>query len=128
MGQPMLSGDGGESNWTELKTFYMKVTFGSGAVSSVQTREITSFTRSTNGTYLITLPRWYRTLVEVRCTLVDASGAVYFPVVATDSVATAGTLVLETRTEAGTATDIDSGSKLMIAVVVTNDPFNDATI
>lgn len=128
MGEPLLSGDGGQANWTGLSTFYAKITFGTNVISTVQTREITSIARNTNGNYTITLPRTYRLLVEVRATLTDAAGALYFPVVTTDSVGTDGTFVLEFRTEAGTATDIDNGSKVTLAIVVANDSFNDATI
>lgn len=127
MGEPLLSGEDAH-NWTGVKEFHAFLSFGSSALSTVQTREITSIVRNSAGNYTITLPRIYRQLVEVRFMLIDASGALIFPVVATNSVDTAGTLVLELRAEAGTATDPDNGSKGMLVVAVSNDPFNDNTI
>jgi hypothetical protein len=126
-GQPLLSGEI-ETNWIGVKRFYCFVTFGSSAVSTVQTREIVSFVRNSAGNYTVTFPRYYRQLCSVGATLIDASGAVIFPVVATNSIDTAGTIVMEMRTETGTATDVDSGSKVMFVFEVSNEPFNDNTI
>lgn len=127
MGQPLLSGKV-TSNWTGLEEFHAKLSFGSAVLSTVQTREITSIARNSAGRYTITLPRYYRLLAEVRFQLQDAAGALIFPVVDEDNVATAGTVVVELRTEAGTATDPDDGAKATLTVVVSNDPFNDNTI
>lgn len=127
MGHPLLSGVD-NSNFTGVSVFRAIVTLGASDVSTVQTRDITSITRTTNGTYKITLPRIYRTLVGFHVGLIDAAGAVYFPVVATNSVDSDGTLTFEMRTEAGTATDVDNGSKMLVRVEVSNDPFNDATV
>lgn len=126
MGEPLLSGVGAK-NWTGVKEFHAFLSFGSSVLSTVQTREMT-VARNSAGNYTVTLPRIYRQLVEVRFGLIDAAGAVIFPVVRTNSVDTAGTLVFELVTETGTATDPDSGSKGMLVVSVSNDPFNDATV
>ncbi len=126
MGHPLLSGKL-TANWTGLELFFAKLTFGSSALSTVQTREMT-VARAGAGSYTVTLPRIYRTLVHVFWIAVDASGGVLLPVVDTDSVATAGTLTFELRTEAGTATDPDDTTKGMLCVVVSNDPFNDNTV
>jgi hypothetical protein len=126
MGYPLLSGDI-VTNWTGLHAFYAKLTFGSAALSTVQTREMT-VARANAGSYTITLPQIYRTLVEVRWMAIDGSGGVLLPVVDTDNVATAGTLLFELRTEAGTATDPDDTTQGLLCVVVSNDPFNDNTV
>jgi hypothetical protein len=127
MGEPLLSGEVAK-NWTGVKEFHAFLSFGSSVLSTVQTREIVSIVRNSAGNYTVTLPRIYRQLVEVRFSLIDAAGALIFPVVRTNSVDSAGTLVFELCTETGTATDPDSGSKGMLVVAVSNDPFNDATI
>lgn len=127
MGEPLLSGVDA-SNWTGVKEFHAFLSFGSSVLSTVQTREISSIARNSAGNYTITLPRIYRQLVEVRFMLIDASGALIFPVVSSNTMSTDGKVILELRSEAGTATDPDNGSKGMLVVAVSNDPFNDATI
>jgi hypothetical protein len=126
MGQPLLSGKA-TSNFTGVDVFYILVTFGSSAVSTVRTRDCT-FTRAGAGSYTITLPRIYRRLLHVSAMQVDASGGVLLPVVDTDAVASAGTITFEYRTEAGTATDPDDTTQALIKVEVSNDPFNDNTV
>lgn len=127
MGNPLLSGLVAK-NWTGVQEFHAILTFGSAALSTVQTREITTIARDSAGKYTVTLPRTYRTLVELRLMLIDAAGALIFPVVVSHTLTTDGKLIFEMRTEAGTATDPDSGSKAMLVVAVSNDPFNDAII
>lgn len=127
MGHPLLSGKE-TSNFTGVDKFHAIVTFGSSAVSTVQTREVASFVRNSAGNYTVTLPRIYRTLVGVRGCWVRASGATLQLDVDTSTVDTDGKLVLESRVAAGTATDPSSGDKLLLEVLVSNDPFNDATV
>lgn len=127
MGEPLLSGQIA-TNWTGVKRFYAYLSFGASVLSTVQTREISAIARDSAGKYTITLPRIYRQLCFVGFTLLDASGALIFPVVQADTVSTDGKLVLELRTEAGTATDPDSGAKGFLIVDVSNDPFVDNTI
>lgn len=127
MGEPLLSGKE-VSNFTGVQVFYALVTFGSSAVSSVQTREIVSFARDNAGEYTLTLPRNYRTLVGVEASWIRPSGATLQVDVDSSALTTAGTLDIETRVAAGTATDPSSGDVLMLAVKVSNDPFNDATV
>jgi len=127
MGEPLLSGEVA-TNWTGVKRFYAFLSFGSSVLSTVQTRDITSIVRNSAGNYTVTLPRIYRQLCFVGLTLIDASGALIFPVVSSNTVATDGKLIVEMRAEAGTATDPDNGSKGMLIVDVANDPFNDNTI
>lgn len=128
MGHPLLSGADTAKNWQGIQDFHAKLTFGASVLSTVQTREVTSIVRNSAGRYTITLPRIYRLLVEVRFMLIDAAGALIFPVIDEDNVATDGTVVVELRTEAGVATDPDNGSGALLVVSVSNNPFNDATI
>lgn len=127
MGQPLLSGKE-ESNFTGIQKFNVIVTFGSTSVSTVQTRDVVSFARDNAGEYTLTLPRNYRTLVGIRSTWHRPVGATLQVDVDSSAITTAGTLDLETRVAAGTATDPTDGDVLMLEVSVSNDPFNDATV
>jgi hypothetical protein len=113
------------------QTFRLTLNFGSSVLTSFDGKDLDA-ERNSAGKYTIYLPRTYAKRVAVhfgwgKC----AAGAVYMPVVLTDAVATAnattggGTLVIETRTEAGTATDPASGDELDITIVVSNDVLND---
>lgn len=127
MGQPLLSGKH-VSNWLEVEDFHAILTFGAAVLSTVQTRELTSIARNSAGNYTVTCPRNYRLLVEFRSQQFDAAGALLFPVVVSSTITTDGKFIFEYRTEAGTATDPDSGSKAFLCVSVSNHPHNDATI
>jgi len=127
MGYPLLSGGKTLTNWVELQKFYAKLTFGASSVTSVQTRDL-AVSRVSAGKYQVTLPTTYRMLCDFSATLVDPVGAVVFAVVQSETVATDGKLVFELRTEAGTATDPDSGSQLLLSVTVSDHPMNDATV
>lgn len=126
MGEPLLSGQD-VSNMTGVQVFRAVILFGSSVITSYKGRNLT-FARNSAGNYTVTLPRIYRLLVGAAFSFIDASGAVLFGVVTTDSVATDGTFIFEVRTEAGTATDPVSGDKLICKFEVTNDPFNDLTV
>lgn len=127
MGYPLLSGESPITNWTGMHKFYAKVNFGSASVASVQTREI-AITRVSAGRYQVQLPTTYRMLCDVSAMLVDPVGAMLLPVVQSETVATDGKVVIELRTEAGVATDPDSGAALFVGVTVSSEPFNDATV
>lgn len=110
-------------------TLKCTLVFGSSVLSSVKGRHL-SVARNSAGKYTVTFPRTYAFLTGFRWGWSKlAAGAVYFPVVLTDAVATAtdgcGTLVLEIRTEAGTVTDPASGDELVVEFDVTNDALND---
>jgi hypothetical protein len=124
--QPLLSGKT-TSTFVEKEEFNAILTFGSSVLSTVQAIDMT-VARANAGSYTVTLPRVYRTLVEVRWMAIDPAGGILLPVVDTNSVATDGTLLFELRTEAGTATDPDDTTKGMLCVVVSNHPFNDKTV
>lgn len=113
------------------ETFHLRVIYGSAAVSSAEGFGGIAVADTATGKMTITFPRTYRKLMGFRwgwgkC----AAGAVLFPVILTDTVATdngsgQGTVVVETRTEAGTATDPASGDELLLEFDVTLDVTND---
>lgn len=119
------------SNVLAKETYHLRVIYGSGAPASAEGFGGIAVADSATGKMTITFPRTYRKLMGFRwgwgkC----AAGAVLFPVILTDSVATdngsgQGTVVVETRTEAGTATDPASGDELLLEFDVTLDITND---
>ena len=126
--EPALSPPG-RTNVPGETSLKCTLVFGSAALSSVKGLNL-SVARNSAGNYTVTFPRTYRYLTGFRWGWTKlAAGAVYYPVVKTDAVATAtdgcGTLVLETRTEAGTATDPASGDELFVEFLVTLDALND---
>lgn len=121
----------GRQNAYATQTFHLTLNFGSSVLTSFDGKDLDA-ERTDAGKYTIYLPRTYAKRIGVRFGWGKlAAGAVYFPVVLTDGVATAnattggGTLVIETRTEAGTATDPADGSELDIEIIVSNDALND---
>ena len=128
--EPALFPSSGVSNVPGKQTFCLEVTYGSSAVASAWGAYLAVEDTST-GKMTITFPRTYRKLTGYRwgwkkC----AAGAVYFPVILTNSIDTAsasggGTVIVETRTEAGTATDPASGDILSLEFDVSLDVLND---
>lgn len=128
--QPDLYQQPSKSNAKSTETFYVTVVYGSSAPASAKGRYM-AVADTAQGKITVTFPRTYRRLLAfysgwIKC----AAGAVYFPVILTNSIDTAsssggGTLVLETRTEAGTASDPASGDELSLTFVVSLDSVND---
>lgn len=118
------------SNVPGKQTFILEVTYGSSAVASAKGKDLAVEDTAT-GKMTITFPRTYRKLVAFRAGWKKcAAGAVYFPVILTNSIATdngsgQGTVIVETRTEAGTATDPASGDILSLEFDVSNDVLTD---
>ncbi len=121
----------GRVNVQSKETFHLKVVYGSGAPASAVGKDLAVRDTAT-GKITVVFPRTYRNLTGYRwgwgkC----AAGAVYYPVILTNSIDTAdatsggGTLVIETRTEAGTATDPASGDELFLEFDVSMDVTND---
>lgn len=125
--QPLLSGSE-RSNFAEVERFHVIVTFGTSSVATVQTRGVVSFVRDNAGEYTLTLPRQYRQLVSVHGSWYRPSGATLQLDVDSSALTTAGTLDLESRVAAGTATDPSGSDILYLTVEVSNHPFNDATV
>ncbi len=123
--EPDLFPSQGRSNVPGKQTFHVKLTFGSSVLTSYKGKYMT-VARNSAGNYTITFPRPYRELVNFRAGwLKCAAGAVYFPVILTNSIDTDGTVVVEIRTEAGTATDPASGNIIALVFDVTLDVLND---
>jgi hypothetical protein len=128
--EPALFPSQGRNNVPGKQTFHLKVTYGASAVASASGAFLAVADTAT-GKMTITFPRTYALLTGFRWGWAScAAGAVYFPVILTNSIATAsssggGTVVVETRTEAGTATDPASGDILLLEFDVTNDVLAD---
>lgn len=120
----------GRSNVPGRQTFTLEVTYGTNAVASAWGKDLRVEDTSA-GKMTITLPRTYRKLTGFRWGWKKCqAGAVYLPVILTDAVATAstaggGTIIVETRTEAGTATDPASGDILLLEFDVSLDVLTD---
>ncbi len=118
------------SNVPGKRTFHLEVVYTAGAPLSYWGKDLTVADTAT-GKITVTFPRTFRKLTGFRWGWSSlAAGAVYFPVILTDAIATAsstggGTLVIETRTEAGVATDPASGDKLLLEFEVSNDALID---
>ncbi len=108
------------------ETFHLRVIYGSSAIASAKGMAL-ALADTSAGKMTVTFPRTYAKLVGFRWGWAKcAAGAVFFPVILTDAIATAsasggGTLVIETRTEAGTATDPASGDELLLEFDVSSD-------
>lgn len=123
--EPDLFPSQGRSNVPGKQTFHVKVTYGSSAVTSYKGKYMAVADTST-GKMTITFPRPYRELVNFKWGWLScAAGAVLFPVILTNNIATDGTVIVETRTEAGTATDPASGDVLALSFDVSLDVLND---
>ncbi len=124
--EPALFPNGGWSNVPGKQTFHVQVTYGSGDPASAWGAYMAVGNTST-GKLTFTFPRTYRKLVGFRAKYLKCqAGAVLFPVVLTNAIDTAsatggGTVIVETRTEAGTATDPASGDIIAFEFDVSND-------
>lgn len=112
------------------RTFHLEVTFGSSAIASAHGKDL-QVEDTADGKLTVTFPRTYRRLTGFRHGWLKCqAGAVYFPVILTNSIDTdggagGGTIVVETRTEAGTATAPASGDILSLEFDVALDSLND---
>jgi hypothetical protein len=119
--EPDLFPSQGRSNIAGKVTYHVGITYGSSAVASYYGKHVTVADTAT-GKMTITLPRSYGKLTGFRWGWTKcAAGAVYFPVILTNNIATDGTLVVETRAEAGTASDPASGDELFLEFDVSLD-------
>lgn len=121
----------GKQNVPGKQTFTLEVTYGASAPASAWGYGIKAVADTATGKITVHFSRTYRKLTGFRWGWKScAAGAVYFPVVLTDAINTAGsndggTLVIETRTEAGTATDPASGDVLSLEFDVSMDVLTD---
>jgi hypothetical protein len=110
-------------NVYEEDTYKLRVLFGSGAITSYRSKDAT-ISRNSAGNYTVTLPCIYEEITGFTGHFLDASGAILFFVITSSSVDTDGTVVVEARTESGTATDPTSGSYGYLSLSVSKNSLN----
>lgn len=116
----------GRTNVYEEHTLKCTLVFGAGALAKKKGKYLDAV-RNSPGNFTITAPRSYRYLTGFRPGWTKCqAGAVFFPVVLTNNIAVDGTIIVETRTEAGVATDPASGDELTLEFDVSLDSSNDA--
>ncbi len=117
---------GDRSNVPGAQKFELELTYGASSIASAKGRNL-AVQDTSAGKMTITFPQAFRRLCHFsfgwkQC----AAGAVFFPVILTNNIATTGVLIVETRTEAGTATDPASGDILGLNFEVTDDLLDDS--
>lgn len=105
--------------------YFVNLTAGSSVITSYFGGCQASVVRNSAGNFTVTLPKAYRTLLDFSWGMQDASGAILFAVIVSETVSTNGQIVVEARTETGTATDLTSGDKLFMKFAVSADYLND---
>lgn len=113
----------GQSNVYDEHTYKLRVLFGSSVITSYRSKDAT-IVRNSAGNYTITLPKNYEEIVGFGGSFIDASGAVLFWVIASSTMGTDGKVIVEVRTEAGTATDPTTGDVGLLALDVSSDYLN----
>ena len=121
--QPVLA-QPPKSNVYDEELFRLVVVFGAAVLASYFGKDLV-LVRNSAGNFTLTLPQPYRRLTSLSGMFRDATGAVFFPVLVTNAVDTTGTLIFETRTEAGVATDPATGDELYLTVGVSRNVLND---
>lgn len=121
--EPLMAGDV-MSNVYDEKSFKVRITFGSSVVASYRSKDVT-VARNSAGNYTLTFPKTFWEVSHFSHGFIDASGAILFAVIRTNSITTAGTLVIETVTETGTATDPTSGDTLFLEFCLSDNTLND---
>jgi hypothetical protein len=102
-----------------VTTLYCKLAVGAtGAVTSFAGYGIDNLVRNTTGNYTITLDRKFKKLLNMNDTLIQATPQGLKATIEGDNVASAGTIVLEFNTSAGTATELSSGTIALFAITV----------
>lgn len=124
MGEPLLCPEA-ITNAYGAHEYFVRLTAGAASVASYFGGCQVVVARNSAGNFTVTFPKAYRTLLSFTWGMQDASGAILFAVVTSELLDTAGTIVVETRTEAGVATDLTSGDKLWLRFVVSSDNMND---
>lgn len=102
-----------------VTTLYVKLTVGaSGAVSASSGFGLTSIVRNTTGNYTITLDRKFKKLLGLEDTLIQATPQGLRCTIEGDNIASAGAIVVEFNTDAGTATELSNGTIVLFAITV----------
>lgn len=116
----------GLSNTPDEEAFACTLVLGAGVLASSKGKNLT-ITRVTNGQYKIALPQSYGRRTGFTWGWGKyAAGAVYIPVILTDNCtsSTDPHFIVETRTEAGVATDPATGNELDLVFFVTRNALN----
>jgi hypothetical protein len=128
--EPDLFPSQARSNVPGKQTFHLEVTYGSGDPASARGAYL-AVKNDAQGKITVTFPRTYRKLAGFRWGWAKAGArAGLEPVIVTNAIDTAsasggGTVTIETRTAAGTATDPATGDVLLLEFDVSNDALND---
>jgi hypothetical protein len=102
-----------------VTTVYAKLVVGAtGAVTSDSGYGLTSIVRNGVGNYTITLDRKFKKLLAVVPTVIQATPQGVKMTLEADAIASAGTITLEWNTDAGTATELSSGTVVLFAITV----------
>jgi len=127
MAEPVLAGDGAQTNVYGEHIYKLRVTF--GASSAVTYRSLgASIEKTTTTTFTVRLPKAYAEVTEFNQGWTKATGADPLSLqITTNNVATDGTLVLTSvsTNSAGTATAPADGDKVVITIGVSSDNLND---
>lgn len=100
-------------------TLYCKLTVGAtGAVSAATGYGLSGIARNDVGNYTITLDRKFKKLLSVLPTVIQATPQGLKMTLEADAIASAGTVTLEWNTDAGTATELSSGTIVIFAITV----------
>ncbi len=115
----------GMLNAYDVKEFFVNPTFGAASITTYFGGCQVTIVRNFAGNYTVTLPKNYRTLLHFTWGFQIASGTVLDMVLASETLATDGKMVFESRVSAGTATDPAAGSKAFLRIAVSSDTLND---
>jgi hypothetical protein len=123
--------NGGVSNVPGRKTLVLEIVYGASGAASAIGKNFQLVNNTATGKITITFDRTYRHLKNMNWGWkVAGAGAVLTPVILTNNISTAdtnggGTVIIETRASAGTATNPSNGDKLTLWFDVTNDALSD---
>ena len=102
-----------------VTSIYAKLVVGAtGAVTSYSGYGISLVARNATGNYTITLDRKYKKLLNFNDTLIQATPQGLRCTIEGNNVASAGTIVLEYNTDAGTATELSNGTIVLFCITV----------
>lgn len=123
--------NGGVSNINGRKTLVIELVYGVSGVASAIGKGFQLVNNTATGKVTITFDRTYRHIKNFNWGWkVCGAAAVLTPVILTNGISTAdtnggGTVIIETRASAGTATNPSNGDKLTLCFDVSNDVLSD---
>lgn len=129
--ETQLFPNGGVSNVPGRKTLVLELVYGAAGVVTAKGKGFQLVNDTATGKVTITFDRTYRHLIHMGWGWkIAAPGAVLTPVILTNNISTdggigGGTVIIETRVAAGTATDPQSGDKLTLKFDVSLDALSD---